>query len=419
MDVRYWRSMIFIASRKKYIKDYLTGAVLFVCIFGAWETEVAAGAVAAKPKVAVLPPLEIAGWIPYWKKDAGTAAAIEHMDIFTQISPFGYTVKNNGTLFDAMKIDEYPWLSFVQAAHDKKVWIIPTVTWSNTKAIHAILKSSKLRKAHVKEIVRMVKENKFDGVDIDYEGKKAETKKYFSLFLKELYAAMGKKWVVCTIEARTPLNARFDTIPKDISFANDYVAINNYCDRVRIMAYDQGSIDLRLNEAELGPYVPVADPRWVEKTIRLAMKTIAKKKIIIGIPTYGYEYRVTPLNEGYRYDMITAFNPRYAMELAEDIHIVPTRNSAGELSFMYTPSTTIAVITASGTPLANNGVAAAAFSQSAVAVAARTPFNILWWSDAAAIKEKVALARKLGVRGVAIFKIDGGGDSALWDALRQ
>ncbi|MDB5224419.1 MAG: Copper amine oxidase domain protein, partial [Candidatus Adlerbacteria bacterium] len=34
-----------------------------------------------------------------------------------------------------------------------------------------------------------------------------------------------------------------------------------------------------------------------------------------------------------------------------------------------------------------------------------------------AIKAKVDLAKKLGVRGVAIFKIDGGEDPAMWSVL--
>jgi len=40
------------------------------------------------------------------------------------------------------------------------------------------------------------------------------------------------------------------------------------------------------------------------------------------------------------------------------------------------------------------------------------------WSDAEAIAEKVELARKLGVRGVAVFKFDGGEDPEMWEILK-
>jgi spore germination protein YaaH len=368
-------------------------------------------------------PLEISGWIPYWRKATGTQEAILHMSTFKEVNPFGYTVKQNGDLYDAMKIDENPWPALVTAARAKKVRVIPTVMWANTDAIHTVLKNPKTRKAHIKGIVDMVKSHNFDGVDIDYEGKKAETRPYFSLFLKELYAAMGKKWVMCTIEARTPLDARYDTIPKNIEYANDYVAINKYCDRVRIMAYDQGAIDLSLNRAGYGPYVPIADPLWVEKAIREAMKTITKKKIVIGIPTYGYEYEVKQLQQGYRYSRLWSFNQNYATSLAATLGIEPSRTRSGELALLYTP---IATSTATSTDqqdqsLSNNTTTAAATIVESTAISTTTPLvppRILWWGDAASIKDKVALAKKLGVRGVAIFKIDGGMDQAMWNALK-
>ncbi len=370
---------------------------------------------AEKAGAAEPPPLEISAWIPYWKKASGTPEVIANISIFKEISPFGFTVKQDGTLFDASEIDKEPWPELFSLAKENKVKIFPTVMWSNGVAIDRVLRNPKLRKAHIEEIVRMVNGRNFDGVDIDYEGKLAKTKNYFSLFLKELYQAMGKKFVSCTIEARTPLSSRYDTIPKTVEYANDFVAINKYCDRVRIMAYDQGSIDIRLNALEDGPYVPVADPRWVEKAVKEASKTISKKKIVIGVPTYGYEYEVTPLSYGYRYDKLWSFNPRYALELADSMKTVPERNSAGEKSFMYIPY----IGMEGGIPVSHKNLfIATAYAMATASGGSPNPFRILWWSDASAIKDKMDLARKLGVRGVAIFKIDGGQDPEIWNVLR-
>ncbi len=40
------------------------------------------------------------------------------------------------------------------------------------------------------------------------------------------------------------------------------------------------------------------------------------------------------------------------------------------------------------------------------------------WPDAASIAQKVALAKQLGVRGIAIFKLDGGEDPNMWSVLK-
>lgn len=370
-------------------------AMFLVCALAAALAPEGARAAAQKPS------FEVSGWIPYWRTATGTADALRHLDALTEINPFGYIVQDDGSLYDALHIEEEPWVSLIKAAKEKKVRVIPTVMWSDTDAIHDILRRARPRRALEQRIADLVREKGFDGIDIDFEAKKAETRDYFSLFLKGLYLRMGKKWVMCSIESRTPLSSRYDgTPPKDATvYANDYVAINQYCDRVRIMAYDQGAIDVKLNAAQTAPYVPVADAQWVEKVVALAAKTIAKKKLVIGVPTYGYEYEVVPLMQGYRYDLQWALNPGYASALAASLGVSPSRNSAGEMSFMYTPTTT---------------------SMNIVSTATATiapPRNIVWWSDARAIQDKIELAKRLGVRGIAIFKLDGGEDPALWNIL--
>jgi spore germination protein YaaH len=367
--------------------------------------------------------LEISGWLPYWRKATSTADALLHLDTFKEINPFGYSVKTDGTIADTAKMDEDPWPALIAAAKAKKIRVVPTIMWSNGAAIHAVLSDGPSRRKLEDDIAALVKEKGYDGIDIDFEGKRAETKQYFATFLKGLAMRMTDKWIMCDIEPRTPVDSRYDgTPPPDATeYANDYVAIGKYCDRVRIMAYDQGAIDVRLNRAAAGkPYIPVADPLWVEKVVKLTAQSIPKRKLVLGVPTYGYEYEVTPLSEqGYRYDLLWAFNQKYAFDLMAQYHPSVQRNSAGELSFSYIPNV-FPDAQPPGTEsasLTNNGILPTA-SGVASGTRAGPAFNILWWSDANAIKDKVALAKKLGLRGVAIFKIDGGEDPALWDILK-
>ncbi len=368
--------------------------------------------------------LEYSGWLPYWREASSTMDVLPHLGQLTEVNPFGYIVQKDGTVMDAMGIADEPWKSLIIAAKAKKVRVVPTVMWSDTSAIHRILSDATARVQLEDDIAALAVREGFDGIDIDFEGKSADDKNYFSTFLKGLYKRMGKKWLMCTIESRTPVSSRYDgTPPKNAGvYANDWVQIGKYCDRVRFMTYDQQTIDQKLNAAALSaPYVPVADGKWVEKAIRLAMQTVPKNKIVIGIATYGYEWEVTPLTEsGYRYDKLWAFNPRYATELAAKIGSTIQRNSAGELSFSYVPQIQLppppkadqqlSDVTPVPVPLQTANPAAV--------VLATASFNIVWWSDAQAIKQKIDLAKRLGIRGVAVFKLDGGEDQAMWQYFK-
>ena len=375
--------------------------------------------------------LEVGGWIPYWRQATGTIDVLPHLSQMTEISPFVFTLKSDGSVYDAGGIGQEPWVSFIAQAKAQKVRVIPTIMSGDGALLQTILSNATTRVALEDSIATMAKQGNWDGVDIDFEAKKAETKDYFSTFLKGLYQRMGTKWVYCSIEARMPLSDRYGigaTPPADATeYANDYTALNKYCDRVEIMTYDQGTIDTVLNNSRAGPYAPVADPAWVSNVVNLAAQSIAKNKILIGVPTYGYEYSVTPSGAGYQYDVLWAFNPGYATQLASLLGITPVRNSADELSYIFksTPQTDAAVQTASvpgsvtNSSLGNTTAPpTAVYSQQAIAGSIQPPFNYVSWSDAQAISDKVALAKSLGVRGVAVFKFDGAEDQNIWNVLK-
>jgi spore germination protein YaaH len=428
------------APKKSFIKvSFATSAfILAILSLYAQPHFVAAATkakVVVKPVVAstVIVPatsLEVSGWLPYWRAATSSADVLPHLNKLTEINPFGYTVKNDYTLYDAGNLDSATssYAAVIAAAKVQHVRVIPTVMWSNTSAISAMLSSTSTRATNIASIMSEVAKNNFDGVDIDYEGKLASDKNNFSEYLKELYIAMGKKWVTCTIEARTPPQDLNTNAPlSSIQYSNDFVAINKYCDRVRFMTYDQESADKTLNTAAGNSiYTPVADTAWVIAVITLAEKDISPKKIEMGIATYGYEYDITPYanNTGYIYKLLWSFNPKYGTQIATSLGITPTRNSSGELAFTYPEpiaSTTLPTGTAPAQPTTPSTQTASVGT--AVAVAATNSNDLpgteryLTWSDSVAVAQKIALAKKLGIKGVSIFKLDGGEDQNIWNVL--
>ena len=184
-----------------------------------------------------------------------------------------------------------------------------------------------------------------------------------------------------------------------VEYANDYKVIGKVCDQVRVMTYDQLGDDLQLvnQNTQGGVYRPVADIDWVKKVSTLMMRDIPAKKIVLGVATYGYKYEVVPATAttSTKYYRIGSMNFNYADELAKSLQVVPTRNIAGEVSFIYSTSTAI-----DGTPLGE------------------TKAFLVWYSDAKAIADKVRLAKLYKLGGVAVFKVDGGQDPLLFSVLR-
>ena len=224
--------------------------------------------------------VEVSGWIPYWRGEQGVKDAIKHLDQIDVLFPFAYTVRTDGTLNDLAGLDKKNWQTLFKTARKKDVKIIPTVMMSDPDLSFGVLSDAKKRAAHVKNIATMVKNGKYDGVDIDYEGKRASSRIYFSLFLIELKLALGDKSLSCTIESRTPPESVYNTRPTTIEYSKDFSTINLACDRVQVMTYDQQRADLKLNKSKIGlPYIPVSDADWVRKVMDLTDNSISKDKL--------------------------------------------------------------------------------------------------------------------------------------------
>lgn len=349
-----------------------------------------------------------AGWIPYWTKTAGSTETTDNLSKLDIISPFSYYVDEDGLLVDRLKVNAEPWPTLFKDAKANKIKIYPTIAWFDRAQMENILNDPQLRKRHIDSIESTILNNaSFDGVDIDYENKSYETQVGFSSFIKELSVltkAKNKK-LICTIEPRTPIESRVRVLtPEKLAdsklVANDYAVIGKYCDQVRIMTYDQRDADIALHDKhdKIGtPYMPVADPEWVEKVIQLTIKEIPASKIMLGIPTFGYKWELVPdQTGGYNYTKLRAINFNEAFNNAKARGINIERNRAGELSYMYYAPESPSYAGATGAPL-----------------------HLVWFPDAESMIDEIALAKKYKLGGISVFKFDGGADQSMWDVLNQ
>jgi len=334
----------------------------------------------------------ISGWLPYWRKTEGAESLAGKLASFNEIHPFAFGVNPDGGLKDTLKIGAEPWTKLSAEAKKENVSVVPTILWGDAKAMHHVFADDTLLDKHVEAIVNLLEKNNFSGVDIDYEGKDVADRDLFSNFLQKLRGKLSsaEKSINCTIEARTQ-----DTPPdgwtgtRAMAFANDFSALNQSCDSVTVMAYDQvfqmNGIKTSFENTSEVPSAPNADNQWVEKVINYALRFIAPEKLVLGVPTYGWEFQLAKLPAGYRYTRVQSVSYPKALAEAQTAGVTSTRDG-GELSFVYK--------TLDGE-------------------------HIVTFADAETIKEKITLAKKLNLKGICFFKLDGLADPRVYSILGE
>jgi spore germination protein YaaH len=368
--------------------------------------------------------MDTAVWVPWFGGSNVTKSAIKNIKKIDIVYLFTYEVQSDGSLKNRANYTSGEWKKLIETAHKNKTKVIPTLAWFDGDQIEAVLSDDTARKQHIDGIASMVKDGNLDGVNIDYEQKNKTSRDDFSLFLRELKAALGEKSLTCALEARTPPDSLYKVIPDNLEYSNDYKEINKYCDWVEIMAYDQQRADLKLNDARKGvPYEPVADKDWVEKVVKLAVKDIDKHKILLGVPSYGRAWDVTVAPDWYRdYTQVASLNPTRIKYLAKKYKSPIGRTEGGEAVISYFPDdSSYKKLLAKqkvpkGTP--KGFEAAAKALRYATDKNTEVSVRFVTWSDAGAVSDKITMAEKYGLKGIALFKADGEEDPGIWKAVK-
>lgn len=362
-------------------------------------------------------PFYYGAWIPYWTGQAGEQQVAINLDSLNEVSPFSYQLVGTGTIEDDLGIDKGLWTAWISAVQSGGIKVIPTIAWFDTNGIYNLLSMTSARRQEETNIAQLAQTNDFNGIDIDFEAMSTSTRPYYSLFIEGLSERLHaeNKVLTCSVVPREAPGNVYVVIPPDLTYAENYSVLNQYCDEVRLEAYDQGTTDLLLDASKGGNgelYAPVADPAWVKKIIQYAIQYINPQKIMLGIPTYGYEYEVSWNDDVTTYQEVRAWDFFGAEDRAASLGITPVRDNAGELSFTFTSSTYIqepldltSFVSSTEPPVLDT-----------IDPNASTTFFVTF-PDATSELQKVALAKQYGLRGVMFFKMDGDIDPTIWNSL--
>lgn len=143
----------------------------------------------------------------------------------------------------------------------------------------ALLESPANRQNLINNILSALKDNNYEGVNIDIEGVYYYNREYFTDFMKELYNTLNPQGFEVTVDVPAKT---WDNPSNGWSGAFDYSQIAKYADRVIIMTYDE--------HYSKGPAGPIASIGWVQKVVDYAVTVIPREKIVLGVAAYGYDW---------------------------------------------------------------------------------------------------------------------------------
>jgi spore germination protein len=138
-----------------------------------------------------------------------------------------------------------------------------------------------------------------------------------------------------------------------------------------VMAYDYSD-----PSGDAGPIAPVS---WVDQVLSLATRLIPRERIVLGLPTYGYDWSAGSVADSLQWADVQQLAKRESAAPRWDAH-----SASPWLSYKD-----------------QNG-----------------QIHTVWYEDARSLAAKVALARRHGLSHVVLWRL-GGEDPGIWPTLRS
>jgi spore germination protein YaaH len=294
---------------------------------------------------------------PYW-------TLADHSDSLTVIAPTWLSFDATGAL--TSRADK----RLLRFARSRGLRVTPLVANSPFKPETArpIFKDADSVERNVAKLLAAVKDLGADGINVDIEGVAPEDRPLYNVFIAALAEVFHKENLSVTVD----LPAKTSDAPSS-AWAGwaDYAWIGKHVDQAHLMCYDE--------HWSAGPPGPVASLPWVRKVLDYAVTQIPRKKIVLGVPFYGYDWPP----EGTASEVTGS----RARELLSTSKAKPERDAeSGSLWFHYTDP---------------GGIA-----------------RTVWYEDEESLKGRLSLAREFGLAGVSIWRL-GDETPGFWPILRK
>ncbi|HWG61193.1 MAG TPA: glycosyl hydrolase family 18 protein [Streptosporangiaceae bacterium] len=311
--------------------------------------------------------------VPFWNLSQGTGSVLAHRQDVNEVSPWMYGLSPDSAIVLDSGVSQPEINRYLSEVRGKGLPVVPTLAnidgrgnWTYAP-VARMLHDPALMARQVTAITTVVEDHGYAGIDIDYEELHAGDRQAFSTFVTHLAAALHARHKILSV-ALFAKATDAGYAPRNI--AQDYAAVGKAADQVRLMGYDY--------HWATSPPGPVAPVTWLRAVLRYAKTLMPAKKIILGIPMYGYDW-----SGGHG----AALTWAQAMRLTEQYHVKTSYDPTSQAPwFRYTD------------PAGHQ--------------------HTVWFENAASAKAKFTVAKQARIGGVYLWMY-GDGDPAMWSGLSQ
>ena len=232
-------------------------------------------------------------------RSAGAVAKVgEHL---TYLAVFSYAVNREGNL---TPVEDQP---VINAAYQKRV--LPLLVLTNfeegqfsTEIATAILTNESLQDRVLQQVLRIMEEKGYQGLDFDFEYLGAENRVRYVRFLQKARRLIKPRGYYLS----AALAPKFRSEQRGVLYeGHDYQAIGQVVDFIFFMTYEWGWSG--------GEPMAVSPLPQMRKVIEYALTVVPKEKIMMGMPLYGYDWTLPYIPGG---KFAKSISPQKALELA-------------------------------------------------------------------------------------------------------
>lgn len=149
----------------------------------------------------------------------------------------------------------------------------------NNLLINSVVNNPAYTEALIQNLLRLMGEKGYQGVDIDFEFILPQDRDAFTAFVGKVAEAMRMEGYHTSVALAPKTSANQSGLLYE---GKDYRAIGELADHVLLMTYEWGYT--------YGPPMAVAPVNQVRRVVEYAVTEIPPEKIDLGIPNYGYDW---------------------------------------------------------------------------------------------------------------------------------